>query len=83
MPCGLFPKTTFDGVILFQSTVLPSAPLETTGGRIKSPSHEISGHPCGFSAVENIDSNQNSAAVETSPLIELGKVNPDSGLCTL
>ena len=37
MPCGLFPKTTFDGVILFQSTVLPSAPLETTGGDKRAP----------------------------------------------
>lgn len=47
------------------------------------PSHQISGRLRRFSAIENIDSSQNSVAVETSPLIELGKVNPDSGLCTL
>lgn len=80
MPCGRFPKTTFDCVILFHRE-LQSAPQKQAGG--KKPSHQISGRPCRFSAIENIDSNQNSMAVETSPLIELGKVNPDSGLCTL
>ena len=81
MPCGRFPKTTFDGVILFQSRALPSAPWKQQGG--KKPLSPNIWASARFSAIENIDSNQNSAAVETSPLIELGKVNPDSGLCTL
>lgn len=65
----------------FVSVESSNQPLRNKPGN--KPSHQISGRPCTFSAIENIDSDQNSVAVETSPLIELGKVNPDSGLCTL
>lgn len=78
-------KSHFDGVILFQSRALQSAPQKQTrggwrGGGTLSSNIRASRR---FPAAENIDGNQHSAAAETSPLIELGKVNPDSGLCTL